>query len=192
MNQHDHLVRVEMYKAARELLGPGSSNGYYRPAGELTVLEISGENFRDLLPWEAYRSVSNVDVCSADDIMAKLDGHGGEFDLVVLDHVLEHVIAPARALAHIRVGLLAPRGRVFVSTPFLIRVHPAPLDLWRWTREGLGELLEAADFNDVQTGSWGNRAAVVANLDGWAIAGPDSDMTNDPLFPVTCWAVGTR
>lgn len=190
-NQRNHLVRVAMYSAARELLGPASSNGYYPPAGDLSVLEISGENFRDLLPWRAYESRNDVDICDRHDMM-ELHERSGAFDLVVLDQVLEHVIAPARALEYIRQGLLGPRGRIFVATPFLIRVHNAPLDLWRWTREGLSLLLHNADYNDVQTGSWGNRAAVLANFDGWAIAGPDSDMTDDPALPVTCWAVGTR
>lgn len=189
MSQHDHLVRVEMYRAARELLGPGSSNGYYPPSSALTVLEISGENFRDLLPWLTYNTISDVDVCDAVDVAAKC---AGSFDLVVLDQVLEHVLRPDAALEWVRRFALAERGRVFVATPFLIKVHPSPLDLWRWTREGLGELLADAGFKDVQTGSWGNKAAVVANFDGWAIRALDDDMTNDPAFPVTCWAVGTR
>lgn len=186
MSQHDHLVRVEMYKAARELLGPGSSNGYYPPSSALEVLEISGDNFRDLLPWKTYESRLDLDVCAVP----------GRFwhecyDLVVLDQVLEHVLHPSKALDHVRLTL-RPGGRVFVATPFLIKVHPSPLDLWRWTPDGLAELLAGVGLTDVRTGSWGNKAAVVANFDGWAIRALDDDMTNDPAFPVTCWAVGTR
>lgn len=40
----------------------------------------------------------------------------GDFDLIILDHVLEHFIDPLRALAIIR-RLLSPRGRVYVEVP---------------------------------------------------------------------------
>lgn len=41
---------------------------------------------------------------------------GNAFDLIILSHVLEHLLDPARALASLR-ALLATGGRVYVETP---------------------------------------------------------------------------
>ncbi len=40
----------------------------------------------------------------------------GEFDVVIASDVLEHLVEPERALAHVR-SLLAPGGRMVLSTP---------------------------------------------------------------------------
>jgi SAM-dependent methyltransferase len=174
----DHLARKVMYDAARELFGPSSWT--------LDVVEVSGRAFENLLMWRSYTALENIDVCDVDDYETFPLA-----DLIVLDQVLEHVRAPLDALFMLR-SALKPGGRLFVATPFLIRIHPSPVDLWRWTPAGLVQLMNWAGFKNVDASAWGNRAAVVENFDGWATVAPGSDMTNEPHFPVTVWAVGTR
>lgn len=66
----------------------------------------------------------------------------GSVDLVICEQVLEHVVDPltaVRTLARLR----KRDGFVFVSTPFLIRLHDFPGDYWRFTPAGLGLLLRS-------------------------------------------------
>jgi SAM-dependent methyltransferase len=171
-----HWVRVEMYRAAADIFRATSH--------ELDVLEISGDASCDLLPWKKYTSAVGVDVCA-------LDWPPASHDLVILDQVLEHVVAPLEALVNVG-SVLRPGGRIFVATPFLIRYHPDPIDFWRWTAEGLAHMLRWAGFADVSANAWGNRACVIANLKEWALVPAEGPGPNEPLFPVTVWAVGTR
>jgi SAM-dependent methyltransferase len=172
----EHWCRVEMYRHAVEL--------FRRAAPSLDVLEFSGTVWGDLLPWASYTPVYGVDVCYAP-VVAEM------YDLVILDQVLEHVRAPAEAIANAR-RLLRPGGQLFVSTPFLIRYHPDPIDLWRWTAPGLAQMLKWQGLRDVEAWSWGNAQCVRANLHEWAIVPPGGPGENDERFPVTVWAVGTR
>lgn len=170
-----------MYAAAQRLLRASSS--------ELDVFEVSGEAFRDLLPWRSYantRSFENarsIDLCSAF-VLAK------QVDLIVLDQVLEHVRKPTEALRNCARNLVRG-GHVFIATPFLIRVHPAPDDYWRWTEQGLCALLDDNGFRVESSGAWGNRSCVVANFDDFPMVKPGDAMQNEADFPVTVWALAT-
>jgi hypothetical protein len=170
-------VRAELYRHAAELLTPGCR--------DLDVLEISGTAFQHLLPWRSYTSRWDVDVCG------NPPQYFQQFDLVVLDQVLEHVAAPHEALFNVRC-MLRPGGRLFVATPFLIRYHPEPIDMWRWTAPALAQMFKWAGFVDVASWSWGNAACVLANLHDWSPVPPEGIGKNDPRFPVTVWAIGTR
>ena len=63
----------------------------------------------------------------------------GEFDLVLCTQVLEHCDDPAQAVRELR-RVTAPGGRVLASTHGAQWYHPAPVDYWRWTHEGLRRL----------------------------------------------------
>ncbi len=168
-----------MYEAA--------ARGLSAKAPETRVVEISGAAFADLLPWKSYRSVSTFDVCK--------DGWQSQVtdaDLIVLDQVLEHVEDPGAALANV-FSALPVGGRVFVSTPFLIKYHGAPQDHWRWTSSGLGLMLERAGFKEVGSASWGSRACAIANFSRWVVYNPqEHSLVDEPNFPVTVWAWGTK
>lgn len=62
------------------------------------------------------------------------------FDAVFLMEVLEHLVDPPRALAEVR-RVLADGGVLIGSTPFLLGVHDAPHDYYRYTEYGLNYLL---------------------------------------------------
>lgn len=152
----------------------------------LDVLEISGDNWGD--PRHGFRSYRcarypEYDVCRGP--------FEGNYDLIIAEQVFEHTKFPHRA-AHNVLAMLRPGGVFAISTPFLVKLHSAPLDLYRWTELGIRTLLEEAGFSDVRTGSWGNRACVVRNLtpdDKWADYNPlFHSLKNDPYFPVVVWA----
>ena len=55
-----------------------------------------------------------------------------QFDLILLNEVLEHVKAPYLALANVK-RLLKHNGRVIVTTPFVWPLHEQPFDYQRLT-----------------------------------------------------------
>jgi tetratricopeptide (TPR) repeat protein len=173
-----HWVRYVMVDEVRKLLAA--------IAPELRdVLEISGEGWKDAFSFKSYKSLSypDYDVCAAP---AK-----DKFDLVILDQVLEHVRHPARAVKNVRESL-REGGYCLVSTPFLLRVHPSPLDLWRWTEEGLRCLLEDCGFDPakIKSGGWGNRDCIIANFTRWEVYDPGQhSLENEPEYPATVWAL---
>jgi len=153
------------------------------------VLEISPGDYWQRLGFGSYQAVefSSFDICSA--------VHPDRFDLIIADQVFEHVLWPYRAARNTR-SMLKDGGRLVVTTPFLIRIHEDPVDCSRWTETGLRHLLAEAgfDLNKIQTGSWGNRSCVKANLkrSGWASLGRTSSLRNDPTFPCVVWAIASK
>jgi SAM-dependent methyltransferase len=86
----------------------------------------------------------DVDPARAPDVVADVQDLGcfpdASFDAVLLLEVLEHVPAPDAALSEVH-RVLAPGGRVLLSTPFLLEIHEAPHDFYRFTEYGLRHLL---------------------------------------------------
>ena len=174
-------LRVVMY---RECFGFIDRLGPER----LDVLEISGGpqwcrrfNFRSYTATE----YPGYDVC------AKQLPQG--FDVIIADQVLEHVPWPYRAGRNL-FAMLRHGGYLIVTVPFLVRVHPSPIDCCRWTETGLSYLLQECGFAEtrIQTGSWGNRACLKANLTHWRKRGFLGSLTNEPNFPVAVWAFAQR
>lgn len=62
------------------------------------------------------------------------------FDLVLCTQVLEHSRDPGQALREIA-RVLRPEGHAFVTTHGIWPYHPYPVDLWRWTQQGLESLI---------------------------------------------------
>jgi SAM-dependent methyltransferase len=73
----------------------------------------------------------------------------GSVDAVVSTQVLEHVADPVLYLRECR-RVLRPGGRLLLSTHGLMVWHPDPVDLWRWTCDGLRRQVEAAGFEVVR------------------------------------------
>lgn len=153
----------------------------------LNCLEISANVSRwPKLRWKSYQSTQYP----AYDICAKPLKEGA-WDVIIAEQVLEHLTAPESALRNIN-AMLRPGGCTIVTTPFLVKFHPDPMDYYRWTEDGLRQALARAGFSRTQTGSWGNRQCLIANMcdDGrWAVYRPWlHSLKNNPRFPVSVWA----
>jgi SAM-dependent methyltransferase len=153
----------------------------------LSAAEISGDS-QASKPWRRFVSLDYpaFDLCAplADDVR-------GQFDVVVCEQVLEHVVDPHAAAANLR-GLCVPGGHVVVSTPFLVRVHELPEyampDFWRFTPRGLRLLLERAGLTVDVVHAWGNRRCVTGNFDRWPAYRRWHSLRDETDLPVQVWA----
>ena len=64
-------------------------------------------------------------------------------------NVLEHVLNPNLAIKNLS-KILKKNGKIVGSTPFLFRVHGAPKDYSRFTKDHLIELLKSSNFKDIE------------------------------------------
>lgn len=89
-----------------------------------------------------------------------------QFDLVILSHVLEHLLAPRHALSSLR-NLLTPAGRIYVETPDADRYAEFPSVPWyyfdsehinHFDRASLDNLARASGF---KTEASGNKTMLV-------------------------------
>ena len=73
----------------------------------------------------------------------------GTVDVVLSTQVLEHVADPALYLREC-LRVLRTGGRMLLSTHGFMVYHPDPVDLWRWTCEGLEQAVMSAGFRIVR------------------------------------------
>jgi SAM-dependent methyltransferase len=89
---------------------------------------------------------------------------GGSFDVVLCAQVLEHVDDPALGIRELA-RVTRPGGRVLLSTHGAMVYHPNPVDLWRWTGEGLERLFrENGDWASVTVSAGSGTASSLAML----------------------------
>ena len=72
-----------------------------------------------------------------------------KFDYIVIINVLEHLLDPNFALRNLST-ICKNNGKIIGSTPFLFRVHGAPKDYSRFTKDHLVELLKSNNFKDIE------------------------------------------
>jgi len=151
----------------------------------LSVLEISGSVWRNF-GFQAYRHTTFPEFDISADVLAE------RFDLVIAEHVLEHLVWPSRAVRNV-LRMLKPGGHFLIVTPFLYRVHPNPVDCTRWTETGIRYFLAECGFplECVTTGSWGNRACVEATFrqEFTLFNRYLHSLRNEPEYPIAVWAV---
>lgn len=173
-----HWCRIVMNRATSDFvsgLGPE----------RLDALEISGTAWRDA-GFRSYESAAYpvFDICR--------DRTSRTYDLIIAEQVFEHIRHPRDAARNV-LGMLRQGGVFVITTPFLIKYHPEPLDLWRWTATGMRGFLEDAGFSVIAAESWGNRACVAGNFDTWMDHDPGRhSLENEPEFPMVVWAFARR
>ena len=72
-----------------------------------------------------------------------------KYDYIVVFNVLEHLLDPNLALKNFST-ICKKNGKIIGSTPFLFRVHGAPKDYSRFTKDHLKELLRSNNFKDIE------------------------------------------
>jgi SAM-dependent methyltransferase len=68
------------------------------------------------------------------------------FDLVLSQEVLEHVRDPFQAMREMK-RVLKASGLMYCQVPFTIGYHPGPTDFWRFTKEGIIQMVQQAGLN---------------------------------------------
>lgn len=71
------------------------------------------------------------------------------FDHVAICEVLEHVHSPHLAINNI-FSVLKSGGSLILTTPFMLPIHEAPIDYYRFTKYGLMHLLQNFDRVEVR------------------------------------------
>jgi SAM-dependent methyltransferase len=156
----------------------------------IDALEISGTGSQGRYNFRSYRTVQypDYDICEG-----PLDHE--QFDVVIAEQVFEHVLRPDRAAANV-FQMLRPGGVFVISTPFLLKIHGHPSDLYRWTEHGMGQLLATAGFTVLGTASWGNRECLLADMTadlGWTVYKPRLHrLYNEAQFPIVVWAFAEK
>jgi SAM-dependent methyltransferase len=91
---------------------------------------------------------SDIDCCA---LAEQLPFFQEAFVLIVSQETLEHVQYPYHAVREIY-RVLKRDGVFYLQVPFIIGYHPGPTDFWRFSREGIRELVEQAGFHVEETG----------------------------------------
>ena len=178
----EHWLRQRLNESIEEKIGS-------LDCANLTAVEISG-TAQSRHQWKRFEALEYpaFDLCEP-------SPQPDQFDVVICEQVLEHVLDPCRAVKTLY-DLTSPGGLVIVSTPFMVRVHELALyglrDYWRFTPRGLGVLLENGGFEVQSVQSWGNRDCVAANLDHWAKYKRWHSLRNEPEIPLQVWAFARK
>ena len=72
-----------------------------------------------------------------------------KYDYIIIFNVLEHILDPNLAFRNLS-KICKRNGKIIGSTPFLFRVHGAPKDYSRFTKDHLIELLKSNNFKDIE------------------------------------------
>jgi SAM-dependent methyltransferase len=68
---------------------------------------------------------------------------------IVCAGVLEHLSDPHQALSEIH-RVLKLGGKIFIETPFMQTVHASPEDFYRWTPDGLRQIMRAFEVKEIE------------------------------------------
>lgn len=150
------------------------------------AIEISGSSWKKL-DFKTYNNYfyPEFDICQIS------NKYHNSADIIFAEQVFEHVKNPWRAAENIY-QMLRDDAYFLITTPFFLKVHGAPMDYWRWTKDGLQAMLEDVGFRVESIDSWGNRDCIISNLDQWTTYTEDQNLQNEKDFPVVVWALAKK
>jgi SAM-dependent methyltransferase len=100
-----------------------------------------------------YKTVlSNIDKTNKDFLFLDLEKktkHKKKYDNIVIFNVLEHLSDVQVPIDNLHF-LLKKKGKLFGSTPFLYRIHGAPKDYQRFTKDYLKKILIEKKFKNIE------------------------------------------
>jgi SAM-dependent methyltransferase len=97
------------------------------------------------------------------DLSGPLPFEPASFDTVLLSDVLEHIAEPEALMAEIA-RVLAPKGSLILTVPFLYHVHEAPHDYYRYTRFALRKLCDDSGLDVRELSAYGGYPDVLLDL----------------------------
>jgi len=86
----------------------------------------------------------NIDILSD---ISNLPMADESVDVVVNEFVLEHVSDPMRIVREMK-RVLKKDGLIYVAVPFVASFHSSPNDYYRWSKQGLRQMME--DFSEIE------------------------------------------
>ena len=110
----------------------------------------------DIIPFEG------VDIVASGE---QLPFFNESVDAIVLDNVLEHARKPYKIIEE-SLRVLRSKGSIYVAVPFVIPYHSSPGDYYRWSEEGLRELLSDFEEQELKI-QYGPTAAFTVTLSEW-------------------------
>ena len=90
-----------------------------------------------------------------EDLEKKLTLDSNSLDTVIIFNVLEHVSEVKNAFIEINRCLKQDYGKIIGSTPFIHRVHGAPNDYNRYTKQFIEKILEQTNFKNFKVENLG-------------------------------------
>ena len=97
-----------------------------------------------------------------EDLEEKLSLLDNSQDNIIIFNVLEHVFDTKNAFLEINRCLKSNAGTIIGSTPFMHRVHGAPYDYSRYTKQYLEKILEESNFKNIKVENLGFGAFTAA------------------------------
>jgi SAM-dependent methyltransferase len=162
------------------------------------VLEVKDAHYTRRFGHGARCSVVDIDMDNPEaDLHADLNIPGSLpaefFNCVILTQVLQF-LSPEKALSNVWASV-APGGTLLLTVPSVGRLdpHDHAIDFWRWTPNGLAELLSRVEIPAYISGH-GNVLACVSALWGLSVhdlSDEELDVT-DPRFPLVACAYAKK
>lgn len=153
----DYWRYFELDYAGLRVLDIGSSIGSYDKRGEFTGARAG------IAKATAYVSL-DIDPAARPAVVGDalaLPFADETFDVLLANNVIEHLPDPAQGVREMH-RVLAAKGQVLYTIPFLYPVHEAPRDYARFTRYGLQRLFR--DFPAVEIRARGGFFSTLAQL----------------------------
>lgn len=115
------------------------------------ILEIAPDEHRSAKSEFINAKVETLNIVEGEDIHADICDTipiaDSSYDAVICFEVLEHTSNPFLAIRELR-RVLKKGGTLYLTTPFMFRIHNPLPDNWRFTEHGLKELCK--DFRQFQ------------------------------------------
>lgn len=183
------LIRYAMYERLWEVFPEGITGKVLGISGVPHLRPFFTEETR--LTVTSYPEVDMMDMPYEDET----------FDYVISDQILEHLEDPFQAVQESHRVLKT--GALAVHTSCMINYyHPCPVDLWRFTTDGLRLLCR--DFDEIiECDGWGNRIAIFLYFLNWRFRYmdiPDNPvslrhrlaMYNEPEYHMSTWIIARK
>jgi SAM-dependent methyltransferase len=163
------------------------------------VLSISGST--RLAKVLGFKAANVLDATYPEHTMLVLGFPDATFDACVSDQVLEHVEGNPFAAVRESFRVVKPGGFVVHTTCLMNPIHREPGDFWRFTPDALALLCREAGGEAIETGSWGNRAALaLTHLSiRWQKIPKDRQhplhriaATNEGDWPIHTWVIARK